>query len=54
MHALNAYSHEAFSAKWSRHLTCSWSDRPSRMRLHDVCYAYRNDHAETWFNGAGQ
>lgn len=51
---VNAYPHTIFVHNGRRHLTWSWRDTPDARTSHDLCYAYSDDHGETWKNSAGK
>jgi hypothetical protein len=50
---VNAYPHTVVVHNGRRHLTWCWRDTPNRRTCHDLCYAFSDDHGQTWKNTAG-
>lgn len=50
---VNAYFHTMFVHQGRRHLTWCWRDTPDASTCHDLCYAYSDDHGQTWRNHSG-
>lgn len=51
---VNAYPHTMVLHQGRRHLTWCWRDTPDARSCHDLCYAFSDDHGQTWKNNAGQ
>lgn len=51
---VNAYPHGLAIQNGRRHLTWCWRDTPDATTCHDLCYAYSDDHGETWLNNDGK
>lgn len=51
---VNAYPFGTVVQNGRRHLAWCWRDSPAANSCHDLCYAYSDDHGQTWKNNDGE